>query len=126
LTDSDDIGAIRATVQKYFDGMYRSDVKQQEQAFHPSAMVIGYASDGTLAEMSRGGFLTFVAGVPAPADNDVPYDMEVVSVDRVASAASVKVRDLYLNRMFTDYLHLLKGEDGWQIVAKTFHSDPLD
>lgn len=114
---------LQQTIQRYFDGLYRSDIQLLEQVFHPSAVISGYGRDGKFVAMGRDDFLKFVDGVPAPADQGVEFDMEVLSIDVTGSIAAVKVRDFYLGKDFTDYLHLLDTGEEWRIIGKAFHAD---
>ena len=115
---------IMDTVNKYFDGLYRSNTQLLREIFHPKATITGYGGDGTLRIMTLDDFLEFVDTVPSPANDGIEFDMAVLSIDQSGKAAAVKVRDYYLKRDFIDYLHLAKTTDGWKITAKAFHSDP--
>ena len=126
LADGIDVEGIEKTVQAYFDGLYNSDVATLERIFHPTCMVTGYDSKGQLQAMTRDTFLAFVASVPSPKAAGAPYDMETLGIDATPTTASVAVHDAYIGRDFIDYLHMVKTDDGWVIVAKTFHSEPLD
>ena len=122
-TDANEIAAITRTIDDYFQGMYKSDRALIERAFHPDAVVCGHF-DGAYRHRSRQNFADFVEGVPAPEKNGVPYDMAIVAIDVTGDAAVVKVRDLYLNRYFVDYLTLLKSDGAWKIINKTYHHEP--
>jgi hypothetical protein len=47
---------------------------------------------------------------------------EIVSIDVTNDVAAVKVVDDFQGSRFTDYLTLLKAEEGWKIVSKVFHN----
>ena len=127
MGNSETISAeIRDTVQIYFDGLYRGNVEMLRLAFHPTAMITGYGSDGNLNIMSLTDFLSFVDRIPSPESEGIEFDMEILSMDTTTTVAAVKVRDLYLNRNFTDYLHLIETKERWQIIGKMFHSEPLE
>lgn len=121
--DAKEIAAITQTIEDYFKGMHHSDRALIEKAFHPDAAISGHF-DGAYRRRTRDGFAEFVSTVPAPAKNGVPYDMAIVNIDVAGDAAVVKVRDLYLNRYFIDYLTLLKSGGAWRIVNKTYHHEP--
>ncbi len=114
---------ILETVEIYFDGLYRSDSALLRGIFHPSAMIIGYGSDGELKTMTLNDFLGFVDTVPSPQAAGIDFDMSVLSLDQSGKAAALKVHDYYLGRDFIDYLHLAETDSGWKITAKAFHSD---
>ncbi|MGD9537295.1 MAG: nuclear transport factor 2 family protein [Alphaproteobacteria bacterium] len=122
-TDASEIAAITRTIDDYFKGMYKSDRALIERAFHPDAVINGHF-DGAYRRRTRDGFAEFVSTVPAPEKNGVPYDMAIVAIDVAGNAAVVKVRDLYLNRYFIDYLTLLKSDGAWKIINKTYHHEP--
>lgn len=114
---------ISKTIRNYFDGMHRSDSALLRKIFHPLTMVIGNSVSGELKTMTLNDFLLFIDTVPSPESEGVEFDMSVLSVDRSGKAAAVKVHVYYLGRDFIDYLHLAETDDGWIIIAKTFHSD---
>ena len=118
--------AIQATIQTYFDGLYQGDVELLADAFDPAATVCGYGGDGTLKTLSLEQFLGFVKSLPKPSDVGEPFDMEVLNIDISGTVASVKVRDLYQGRNFTDHLHLIKrSDDNWRIFGKVFDSEAV-
>ncbi|MBW1710798.1 MAG: nuclear transport factor 2 family protein [Deltaproteobacteria bacterium] len=121
--NASDLELITKTIQLYFDGMYHSDVEKLRKAFHPNANLYGYL-EGELALIPLDNWLAHVRGVPAPFENGEEYDMRIVSTDVTGAVATVKVADLYIGRRFTDYLSMVKIDDGWVIVNKTFHYDP--
>lgn len=121
------MSAIEQCIQHYFDGLFRSDRAQLEQAFHKAAKIIGYGGDGKLNVMSLDDFLGFVDTVPSPEEAGVEYDMEILSIDETPTMAAVKVRDVYLKREFIDQLHLVRlldqDDEEWRIIGKLFHSE---
>jgi ketosteroid isomerase-like protein len=73
---------------------------------------IGAWADGTAKRKAKEDF--------DPAKNK--WEHKFASVDVTGNAAAVKV-ELSRNgkQVYTDYLSLLKFEDGWRIVAKVYH-----
>lgn len=47
--------------------------------------------------------------------------MGIVSIDVTGSVAHVKVQDVHLGDVYTDYLSLVKVDGGRLIVSKMFH-----
>jgi len=119
----DDKELIEAVIDDYFQGMYKSDTALLTRAFHEDARITGY-DEGTLINNPISGFIKFVGTVSAPEADGETFDMEIVSIDMAGDAAMVKVHDLYKGLRFVDFLTLLKFEDGWRIVNKTFHHSP--
>jgi len=118
--------ALTQVVDDYFQGLYNGKTELLKKAFDESAIIFGYGSDGALKQMTREMFLGFVASVPKPVESGEIFDMEVLEIEQKGKIASIKVRDLYLGRMFTDYLQLVQRGDGqWRIFSKAFHSEPV-
>jgi hypothetical protein len=118
-----EIQEIRQTVQVYLDGIAQCDYDKITQVFHPEAQFF------TLSQEK-------LRILPATAWKDYcektdpknqKFSAEIVSVDNVGTAASVKV---LINVEgpngifdFTDFYNLLKIDDKWKIMNKTFHTD---
>ena len=119
-TKKNDLEKITQTVQYYFDGLYHSDTESLKKCFDPNAFLHGYF-EGRLVRVPFNVWLKQVEGRPAPSENSEAYDMEIVSVDITDNIAQVKVFDLYLGKLFTDYLSLIKVNDNWLIINKMFH-----
>lgn len=118
-----DLEGIRNTVDDYFLGMYHSDTDRLAKAFHSDAFLTGYFQ-GNFSRFSLGDWLGMVEKTEAPAEQGEAFDMNIVSIDMKENVAMVKVRDLYLGLWFTDYLTLIKMDNGWKIVNKSFHHEP--
>lgn len=120
-----EIEAILATVQGYFDALYFGSVEGFRKAFHPQAQLFS-SEGGTTAALGMDAYMERVAGRPAPASrNDARHD-EVVAVTLTSpSTAHVRVRDALLPNRFVDDLLLVKYADGWKIVCKAWAYDPL-
>lgn len=114
---------IRAVIDDYFQGMYRSDRTRLERAFHADGRICGW-DEGKLIDAPISKFIDFASAAGAPADEGEAFDMEIVSMEVAGSAARVTVRDLYKGLRFTDFMTLLKFEHGWRIVSKTFSHRP--
>jgi len=120
-----DRSRIEAVIEDYFQGMYHSDVERLSRAFHPDGRITGY-DEGKLINGPIAAFIQFIGGAAAPVDEGEAFDMEILAIDVAGDAATVKVRDVYKGLNFVDFLTLLKFEDGWRIVNKTFHHAPRD
>jgi len=123
MTTASERNAIEAVIDDYFQGMYTSDAVRLARAFHEDARITGY-DEGKLVNNPIAGFIKFVGGVSAPKADGEAFDMEIVNIDVSGEAAVAKVRDLYKGLRFVDYLTLLKFDEGWKIVNKTFHHAP--
>ena len=110
------------TITDYFLGMYEADIERLKSAFAAEAQIIGYYK-GNKSFLSLSDFAAFVQASPVPKESGEPYDMKIISIDITDTVALAKVEDLYQNLKFTDYLSLLKTEDRWVIVNKTFRHE---
>jgi len=122
LSATQDLQAITATVQEYFEGMYLRDLDRLRKAFHPTACLYGHYK-GSFARIPLEEWLTAVASRSIPAESGEAFDMRIVATDATGQVATVKVADLYRGLRFTDYLSLAKVDGLWVIVNKTFHHD---
>jgi hypothetical protein len=121
---TDDLAAIQAVLQTYFDGMYEGSVEKLGAAFHPTADLRTVGADGTLAVMTRPAWFELVQGRASPKSRDLPRHDWIVTIDRSGPAtAFAKVHCAIPPRYFTDYLTLAKLHQGWIIVGKTYHTD---
>jgi hypothetical protein len=113
-------GAIRATLQDYFDGLYRMDEAKLRSAFHPGASLFGHLR-GTFTHSSLDQWIGRISAQPVPAQTGEAFEGTVVSVDVTGDAALAKVSELYRGLRFTDYLSLILVDGRWAIVAKVYH-----
>lgn len=119
-----DSAAVRATVQKYFDGMMRSDPALLRQAFDTSAALFGYvqARDGSfgLWRLPFGEWTAmFDPAKPiATGDRLALFQNRILSMDIAGSAAVVKTDLLWPRVHYVDYLSLLRIGTEWKVVNK--------
>ncbi|MFQ5660629.1 MAG: nuclear transport factor 2 family protein [Gammaproteobacteria bacterium] len=116
----EDLSAITDTVHCYLRGMYEGDTDALRRAFHPKLQSFGYRDD-TLQEGSGEDFVQLVESLEVPARIGEKFDMGIVNIDVTGSVAHVKVQDLHLGEVYTDYLALVKTGGRWLIVNKMYH-----
>lgn len=121
----EDLIAITETVHRYLRGMYEADTNALRDSFHPNLQSFGYR-DGTLQEGSGEDFVQLVKSLEVPARIGEEFDMGIVNIDVTGSVAHVKVQDLHLGDIYTDYLALVKKAGHWLIVNKMFHKHDKD
>jgi hypothetical protein len=115
--DGQEEEAIRKVVQYYFDGIANDDVESMKKAFHSKAkfFVVRYngleeIKLGRVYENMRDNMRRNVGKDDAP--------KRMLSIDQTGNAASVKVQMDYANGTQTEYLSLIKFNDGWKVVSK--------
>ncbi len=121
---SDDIKAIEAVLQTYFDGLYEGDTSKLAAAFHETADLRSVAADGSLAVLPRTQWLDGVKSRASAKSQGLERRDWVVSIDRSGpGTAFAKVQCQIPPRYFTDYLALAKVGGAWKVVSKTFHTE---
>lgn len=112
---------VRAVLQVYFDGLYRSDVDLLRRALHPRAVYV-CATDEDLVHKTRDEYLPVVAARPSPESRGEPR-RDAIDEVRFAgpSTAFARVRCSIGDRDFTDFLTLIHDAGRWSIVSKVFH-----
>lgn len=108
---------IKQTVQYYFDGLDNFDVESMKKAFHPKAkwFTIRY---GGLQEIT---LPRVYSNMRSSSRERIPRGTSrwrIVAVDVANDAASVKVEIEHAAGKITEYLSLIKFDDGWKIVSK--------
>lgn len=118
-----DFNEISQLMQRYFDGLYRSDAGILADVFHPGARYI-CATDEKLVNLSMSEYLPIVAARPSPASrNEIRRDA-IISIQFAGpNTAFVRAHCAVAERYFTDLLTLIKTGGTWRIIAKVFHYD---
>lgn len=111
---ADDFADIKEVLQKYIDGTSQGKPELVEEAFLPTLEIQYVWEDGVFRRTTAPDYIA----------NINPG----IAVDRVASIDSIEVTDnaatakitIVINReqVYTDYLLLLKLNDGWRVSNK--------
>jgi hypothetical protein len=125
-TNADEEAAVKKVVTaSYFNGAFnKQDTEAMRAGFHPTFAI--FSAKGK--EISKYPIDTWIEGIEknkARADFDpdkAKMDCKIMNVDVTGGCAAVKVEARKDGKLiYTDYLSLLKFEDGWKIVAKVYH-----
>lgn len=119
--------AVREVVQQYIDGTYQGDSVALRNCFHQKAVMNGYLQDQLLLG-SPEPFFENIEKNPSMAETDAKYEAEITHVEVAGNIASVTLKEIGLETgfgtmAFTDYFHLIKEQDGWKILSKTFTTE---
>jgi hypothetical protein len=115
-----DRSTVEAVIKLYLDGLYESDADKLAAAFHPTAD-LRWQDKGEFHVLTREDWLDRVRKRPSAKSQGQQRHDFVVMVDRSdESTVFVKVKCALPPRFFTDYLVLLKLNDGWQVVSKAY------
>ena len=112
--------AVRAAIEHYFRGHATGDGAHFRKVFHPESKLF-WIRDGQFASRTSEEYIAGAKGVPAPDEAQRKRTVEFVDVS--GDAAIAKVRLVYPEVTFVDYMSLLKVDGEWKIVNKTFHAD---
>lgn len=108
----DDRQMISDVVQQYFDGTAQGKPQLINQAFLPS-LELQFVREGKLVRMTRDQYVAmFKPGIP--------HDRvgTIVSIDITGDTAVVKAHVAMGEKLYTDYLLLLKLDNGWRVANK--------
>ena len=112
----------------YFNGAFNDlDTVSMRQGFHPDFAI--FSAKGN--DINRYPIDTWIKGIekrkqdPNFDKTQAEMDCKIASLDVTGECAAAKIEISKDGKMiFTDYLSLLKFEDGWKIVAKVYHRHP--
>lgn len=111
-SQNDDLQAIEAVLTDYMIGGQERDGDRIAGAFHEQAMM-KYLRDGEYREVNAKEFFGGAKpGAPLERTN------EIVMIDVSGYAAMAKIRLTYADKMFVDYMTLMKVDGEWKIVNK--------
>jgi hypothetical protein len=112
----------------YFNGAFNDlDTESMRKGFHPDFAIFSAKAN----EISRYPIDVWIKGIEQRKQNpdfdksQARMDCKIVSLDITAGCAAAKIEISKNGKMvYTDYLSLLKFDDGWKIVAKVYHAHP--
>jgi len=126
VSAGDDEAAVEQVIKKaYFNGAFNDlDTENMKKGFHPDFAI--FSAKGK--KLSRYPIATWIQDIEKKKNNpdfdpdQAIRDCRIVSLDITGGAAAAKIQISKDNTLiFTDYLSLLKFNDGWKIVAKVYH-----
>lgn len=114
-----DYDLITQTFTKYTDGLRRGDIPLVQSAFHPAATMYGFNLTGTLFGgpiSNLWAFLELHGAAP-----NIRVRTDVVGITPTTAVVKVEMERDAAGFDYTDFCTLVKMEEGWRIVGKTFH-----
>lgn len=117
-----ELQAIRDTVTLYTEGVHTGNIEMLKKAFHPRAMMYGTSGKNvTMVEIQ--GLYDYIAANEPPTKTAEPHQCFISSIQYAGNAALVEVMEESLyGHDYTNYLQLLKIEEQWVIVCKTYNA----
>lgn len=124
-TSINELAAVRQTVNKYEEGITNGDIELLRSAFHPKAMMYGCSSDNIMVVEIEGLF-AYVAAQQTPATTGEQHRCLITKIDIAGCAASVEVvQENCYGVNYVNYFQLLKIDEQWLIVSKSYHGTPV-
>ncbi len=115
-----EIHDIEAAIVQYFDGLYEGDTEKLARVFSPKASLF-IENEGVLTALPVPEWFERVASRESPASRNARRDDHILMIDRSGPLNAIaKVSCLLDPAAYVDYLSLIKFEDRWQIVAKSY------
>ena len=120
VTNSDDVAAVIAIAQTYYQAMVEGDRATIQQIFDARAPVVG-TFDGTFMWQT---LEDFIVETEQSIGSHGDFACTIDNVQVIGDTATVAVGGRYWKRWFTDQLAMVKTEGAWRIIAKTFDVPP--
>lgn len=111
----------RVPLEAYILGHRTGDASHMDRAFHPTARMTYMADTGMVTVP----ITDYIGGMRSRGPRAQPdtFPRTITSLDVAGTAAVARIEMTFPNVVFVDYMTLLKFEDGWRIVNKTFHRE---
>lgn len=120
-----ELQSIRNTIDFYIEGVRTGNLEKLRNAFHPKAMMYGASANAvTIIEIE--GLYGFVASNDPPSKTGEPHQCFISSIHHAGNAAFVElIEESAFGNDYTNYFQLLKVDDKWMIVSKTYNATAL-
>ena len=114
------IAAIESFLSDYFEAMHTHDLALFDRVFHPGATLYS-RQDGATVIRPVDEYRRIVEERASPASLAQPREEKVVMIDLLSDSMAVaRVRLRLFDNIMEDHLNIIRVEDGWRIIAKTF------
>ena len=109
------LSSIENTINLYLDGMINHNSASIKKAFAPTASM-KWVEKGAYQEVNASAALSEYLDSNKPSKSVA----RITSINRQGDAANVGLEIEYETFTFVDYMHLLKINNEWLIVSKTY------
>ena len=116
-----DVEQIKNLLDNYFEAVKHADIESLKTIFWEEAAMYGYLGDACLSGTPEP-FFQDLASKPSMAEQgtDCRYVITSIHVTGKIATASIAVDNFFGAAYVEDYFHLVKSDDSWRIVCKTF------
>ena len=112
-------------LETYFVMLYEGDAETMTKVFHEGAH-ISFVDNGEVVIANREILKGRIASRQSSKDAGVARKDNILSIDFInENFAMVKVDLIIVDKLFTDYLSLIKTDGKWIIVSKTFYAEAV-
>ena len=115
-----DIAAVTEMVRTYYDGMMAGDEAMLARAFHPRASIVG----NERGELYWATLSEFAADCKKAVAEAGPHEWRIDCLSFEGDTALVRLGGQCAGVWYSDDLSLLRIDDEWRIVHKTFYPHP--
>lgn len=118
-----EIKEIKQVIQDYKDSCFNKNPEKLKSLFHPQAIMVGYLKDQLIYGTPEP-FINDIANNPSMAESGVDFKSEIKLIEVAGKTATVIYEEtgFFGEVDFSNFFHLLKGDEGWKIVCKAFTS----
>ncbi|MCF6263308.1 MAG: nuclear transport factor 2 family protein [Xanthomonadales bacterium] len=113
--NSASVEGIQLTLSHYFNGRRSADLELLQQAYDPGARLESVNAEGEIQRISFDDYLQVVKSA-----GPVEVKTSILEISIVQSIAIAQTRFDYGQRVYYDYLTLLKTTNGWKITNKAY------
>ena len=119
IAQDTNLSSIENTINLYFDGMINHNSSSIKKAFTPTASM-KWIEKGEYTEVNA------VSALSEYIDSNKPSKSiaRITSINKQGDAANVGLEIEFETFTFVDYMHLLKINNEWLIVSKTYTTIP--
>ena len=129
VLNADSKADVEKVIQSsYFNGAFNDlDTESMRKGFHPGFAI--FSAKGN--DISRYPIDVWIKGIEKRKQDpnfdlsQAKMDCKIASLDITEGCAAAKIEISQNGKMiYTDYLSLLKFDEGWKVVAKVYHAHP--
>ena len=119
-TNEADIAAVIETVRAYYDGSMEGDEAKLARAFHPRACIVGNEH----GELYWATVAEYAAECKAGVAQAGRYEWHIDGLSFEGDTALVRLGGQFAGVWYSDDLSMLRIDETWRIVHKTFYPHP--
>jgi Putative lumazine-binding len=116
ITSNDTI-SIKNCIEHYFKAVDNSNVDELSKGFYPGAIMFWLDSTGRMDYITQNGWKARMKETPNPAKAS---ERIILNIDLTKDICIAKIRSTYSDKIYVDYLSMVKTGNIWKIVNKIY------